>query len=79
MPNLNKTSHSCRDNALLVLGILSIFLYPLTAVPGLIMGRRRTLSSRGKFGYGLCLICLGLFCIHLLIFGTLILQGRFGH
>ncbi len=75
----SRTTHTPRDNRLLMLGILSIFLYPLTAVPGIILGKGRTLSSRGRLGYALCLICLGLFCLHLLLLGALILQGRFGH
>jgi hypothetical protein len=74
-----QTPHSPRDNGLLLLGILSFLFYPFTAVPGIILARRRALSSRGQLGYALCLICLGLFCIHLLLLGTLILQGRAGH
>jgi hypothetical protein len=74
-----RASHTPRDNGLLILGILSFVFYPLTAVPGIIIGRRRALSSRGRLGFALCLICLGLFCIHLLLLGALILQGRAGH
>jgi hypothetical protein len=71
--------HTPRDNGLLVLGILSFLFYPLTAVPGIMIGRRRVLSSRGKLGFALCVICMGLFCIHLLLLSALILQGRAGH
>jgi hypothetical protein len=73
------TPHSARDNTLLVLGILSFLFFPFTAVPGIILAKRQVLSSRGQVGYALCLICMGLFCIHLLLVGALILQGRTGH
>jgi hypothetical protein len=55
------------DNNLLILGIASFFLYPFTAIPGILIGRRQvSMSSRGRVGYRLCWVCMGLFCLHIL-------------
>lgn len=65
------------DQTLLILGLASFILWPFTAVPGVLIGRRqRPVSQRGKFGYALCWICLVLFCLHLVLLGALILAGR---
>jgi len=64
------------DTKLLILGLLSFPLGPLTAVPGIIIARRQaTRSSRGELGYALCKIFLVLFCIHLVIIGGILLAG----
>ena len=67
------------DNKLLMLGVLSFFLGPFTAVPGIVIGRQSSLSSRGRLGYSLCWIGLVLFCIHLVLIATLILAGMSRH
>ena len=64
------------DTKLLILGWLSFPLGPLTAVPGIIIARRQaTLSSRGQLGYSLCWIFLALFCVHLVLIGSMIFAG----
>lgn len=68
------------DNNLLILGIASFFLYPFTAIPGIVIGRRQTsMSPRGRVGYRLCWICLVLFGLHLLALAALLLQGMGRH
>jgi len=55
------------NRTLLILGILSLALWPFTAVPGILIGRRHTAwSSTGRFGYVMCWLCLGLFCLQML-------------
>jgi hypothetical protein len=64
------------DNNLLILGIASFVLYPFTAIPGIVIGRRQqSLSSRGRVGHKLCWACMILFGIHLLAVAGLVLQG----
>jgi hypothetical protein len=59
------------DNRLLVLGLLSLLLLPLTAVPGILIGRRQAkLSARGRFGYILCWVCMAIFLIGAIILGS---------
>ena len=74
---MNTTTQSSEtDNNLLMLGIASFFLFPFTAIPGILIGRRQTsMSPRGRVGYRLCWICLSLFCIQLVLVGILILAG----
>lgn len=72
----NDTQTNQADTTLLILGIASFFLYPFTAIRGIVIGRRQTgLSSRGRTGYVLCWICMGLFCVHLVIVGLMLAQG----
>ena len=43
------------DTTLLILGLASFLLYPLTAIPGIVLCRRQpNLSSRGRVGYVFC-------------------------
>ncbi len=68
------------DNKLLILGIASFLLYPFTAIPGIVIGRRQTsMSPRGRVGYRLCWVCMALFGLHLLAVGALVAQGVWGH
>lgn len=64
------------DKLLLLLGLASLIFYPITAVPGVIIGIRRKaeLSKLGRIGYALCWICGLVFAIHLLVFTALWLQ-----
>jgi hypothetical protein len=77
--NTNPTSNDT-DNKLLTLGIASFFLYPFTAIPGILIGRRQaSMSSRGRVGYRLCWVCMGLFCLHILVVLSLLKQGLSHH
>lgn len=70
-----QTTSTRTDNKLLLLGILSFLLFPFTALPGIVIGRRQqALSARGRVGYILCWVCLVIFSIHLLLLGVLIMQ-----
>jgi hypothetical protein len=72
----NDTRTTPLDTKLLILGLLSLPLGPFTAVPGILIGRRQaTLSPRGELGYSLCWIFLVVFCIHLVLIGSMILAG----
>jgi hypothetical protein len=58
---------------LLVLGVLSLFLGPLTAVPGLIMSRRfRPFTPTAAVGYFLCWLFLVLSVLITVLFLFLI-------
>ena len=76
MMNEHKQARSV-DKVLLLLGVASFVLYPLTAVPGVIIGLRRKaeLSKLGRIGYALCWICGILFAIHLLVLIGMWSQG----
>ncbi len=64
------------NNKLLLLGVLSLFFLPFTAIPGIVIGRRqKEKSTRGKVGYILCWSCMVVFSIHLMIVGTMIIYG----
>jgi hypothetical protein len=79
--NMNThTESTSTDNKLLTLGILSFLLYPFTAIPGIVIGKRQaTMSLRGRVGYVLSWICMVLFCIHLVLVATLLLQAHVRH
>jgi hypothetical protein len=75
----NDAQTSQADTTLLILGIASFLLYPFTAIPGIVIGKRQaSLSSRGRVGYVLCWICMGLFCVHLIILGLLLSTSKGG-
>jgi hypothetical protein len=74
-PQLTET-----DNNLLILDIASFFLYPFTAIPGIVIGRRQgSMSPRGRVSYRLCWVCMGLFVLHLLAVGVLLSYGIVKH
>lgn len=52
--NAVNNNHNKRktEDLLLTLGILSFVLYPITAIPGIIIGRKQfDRSLKGKIGY----------------------------
>ena len=62
---------------LLVVGILSMFLGPLTAIPGLILAKRfRPFSPTASVGYFLCWLFLILSFLAILWFFTLSAQPQ---
>lgn len=59
---------------LLILGVLSLFLGPLTAVPGLLISKKfRPFSPTAAVGYFLCWLFLVMYAVCLLLF---LLQRR---
>lgn len=64
---MNRSQGADTSNMLLlILGVASLFLYPFTAIPGIIIGRRQQpLTSYAKVGYVLCWFAMIVFCIHL--------------
>jgi cellulose synthase/poly-beta-1,6-N-acetylglucosamine synthase-like glycosyltransferase len=67
---MNESNHASEgDNlTILILGIASFFLFPITAIPGIMIGRKKTnFSAAGRTGYAFCWICLALFIIQVIV------------
>ena len=67
------------ENLLLTLGVLSVVLFPFTALPGIVIARKYkgALSTRGKVGCVLCWACMVVFLVHLLLVAVLVVMGYF--
>ena len=72
----NDTQTNQADTTLLILGIASFFLYPSPPFRASSLADVRLASRRvDGTGYVLCWICMGLFCLHLVIVGLMLAQG----